>query len=100
MIFLTVRAADKLTTCAKRTETQHPGLRPRRELRAGSQLVSRRLGDDWLREGRTAVLLVPSVVFDVERNALMNPAHADYRAIRVVDVASVRWDDRLFPRTS
>jgi RES domain-containing protein len=62
--------------------------------------ISRRLGDDWLRDGRSAVLLVPSVVFDVERNALINPAHADYRAIRVVEVAAVRWDDRLFPRNS
>ena len=62
--------------------------------------VSRRRGDDWLRDGRTAVLLVPSVVFDVERNALINPAHADFGAICVVGVAPVRWDDRLFPRTS
>jgi len=61
--------------------------------------VSRRLGDGWLQDGRSAVLLVPSVVFDVERNALINPAHADYGAVRVVEVAPVRWDDRLFPRT-
>jgi hypothetical protein len=37
---------------------------------------------------------------DVERNALINPAHADYRAIRVVEIAPVRWDDRLSPRTA
>ncbi len=62
--------------------------------------VSRRLGDAWLQEARCATLLVPSVVFDVERNALINPAHADHGAIRVVEVAPVRWDDRLFPRSS
>lgn len=60
------------------------------------QNVSRRFGDDWLQEARTAVLLVPSVVFDVDRNALINPMHRDFRLIRVIDIAPVRWDSRLF----
>jgi len=62
--------------------------------------LTRDRGDDWLQDSRGAVLLVPSIVFDVERNALLNPAHADFGAVRVVEVAPVRWDDRLFPRTS
>jgi len=43
------------------------------------------------------LLLVPSVVFDVERNALINPAHSDSTLIRLVGMEPIRWDDRLFP---
>ena len=36
--------------------------------------VGRRAGDAWLLAAQTAILLVPSVVFEVERNALIDPA--------------------------
>ncbi len=58
--------------------------------------VSRAAGDAWLRSAESPILLVPSVVFDVERNALINPAHHDAKQIRVVSIEGVRWDDRLF----
>ena len=58
--------------------------------------VSRAAGDTWLVGAESAVLLVPSVVFDVERNALINPDHPDAARIQTVSVESVRWDDRLF----
>lgn len=61
-------------------------------------LVSRRAGDAWLQSGETPLLLVPSVVFEVERNALINPAHPEAARIRVMSVEPVRWDDRLFFR--
>jgi RES domain-containing protein len=41
-------------------------------------------------------VLVPSVVFEIERNALINPAHPQAMRIRVVSIEPVRWDDRLF----
>jgi RES domain-containing protein len=58
--------------------------------------VSRQAGDAWLELAQTAVLLVPSVVFDIERNALINPAHPDATRIRTLSIESIRWDDRLF----
>jgi RES domain-containing protein len=58
--------------------------------------LSRRAGDAWLDLAQTAILLVPSVVFDVERNALINPAHLDATRIRTLSIESIRWDDRLF----
>lgn len=67
---------------------------------ASSQEVSRHAGDAWLTEAPTVVMLVPSVVFNVERNALINPAHPDYSKVRVVDVTPVRWDARLFESVS
>jgi RES domain-containing protein len=60
-------------------------------------IVSRRAGDAWLLSANTAILLVPSVVFDVERNALINPAHPNSARIRLVSIEAIRWDDRLFP---
>jgi RES domain-containing protein len=59
-------------------------------------IASRKAGDAWLEAGKTAVLRVPSVVFDVEKNVLINPAHADFRQVKVAGIDPVRWDDRLF----
>ena len=58
--------------------------------------ISRHAGDAWLEVAKTAILLVPSVVFDVERNGLINPAHPDASRIRVLSIEAIRWDDRLF----
>ena len=58
--------------------------------------VSRRAGDSWLELAETPILLVPSVVFDVERNALINPAHPNAARIRTLSIEPIRWDDRLF----
>lgn len=63
---------------------------------AADMIASRRAGDAWLERAQSAVLYVPSVVFDVERNVLINPVHPDFRRIRVVAVEPVRWDERLF----
>jgi RES domain-containing protein len=59
-------------------------------------MASRKAGDAWLASGESAILRVPSVVFSVERNVLLNPAHPDFIKIKVVTTEPVRWDDRLF----
>ncbi len=59
-------------------------------------IASRAAGDGWLAARNTVVLRVPSVVFDVERNVMINPVHADFAKIRVLGIDPVRWDDRLF----
>jgi len=43
--------------------------------------VARAFGDAWIRERRTAVLLVPSVVARREGNLLINPQHPDFGLI-------------------
>lgn len=63
---------------------------------SADMIASRKAGDAWLEKALTAVLYVPSVVFDVERNVLINPAHPDYRRFKVAAVEPVRWDERLF----
>jgi len=58
--------------------------------------AARAFGDRWIAEGRSAVLLVPSVVARAEWNALVNPAHPQAARIVVADPAPVIWDARLF----
>lgn len=51
---------------------------------ADDQIVSRAYGDRWLEEGRTAVLLVPSIVTrGREHNVLLNPEHRAFKKITV-----------------
>jgi RES domain-containing protein len=66
---------------------------------APNLLASRKFGDRWLRERRTAVLCVPSVVtHGHEHNLLLNPLHPDFARITASSPQEVAWDDRLFPR--
>jgi RES domain-containing protein len=60
--------------------------------------VARAFGDAWLRERRTAVLVVPSVVARREWNVLVNPRHKDFRHIVAASPEPVVWDARLFVR--
>lgn len=60
--------------------------------------VARAFGDAWLRERRTAVLVVPSVVARREGNVLLNPQHPDHGRIVASRPEPVVWDARLFKR--
>lgn len=60
--------------------------------------VARAFGDAWLREQRTAVLVLPSVVARRESNVLVNPQHPDARKIVAGRPEPVVWDARLFKR--
>lgn len=58
--------------------------------------VGRVFGDAWIREQRSAVLVVPSVVARREWNVLLNPLHAGFRDIVAGHPEVVVWDARLF----
>lgn len=60
--------------------------------------TSQRVGDDWYDSGRSAVLVVPSVLSPWEPNLLINPHHPQFVAISVSDPAPAVVDRRLFPR--
>jgi RES domain-containing protein len=47
---------------------------------------TQRVGDIWVSEQRSAVLYVPSVIVPGARNFILNPAHPDFRLIRVDDM--------------
>ena len=86
---VTYEAPNALKAIAIETEAVPDWNRP-------DMIASRAAGDAWLASGESAILRVPSVVFSVERNVLLNPAHTDFAKIRIVSVEPVRWDDRLF----
>ncbi|MFM0197967.1 RES family NAD+ phosphorylase [Paraburkholderia strydomiana] len=71
-----------------------------RELPAGwdgpDLQVARYIGDRWIGEGRSAVLVVPSVVARAESNVLVNPAHPAAARLVVSAPQPVVWDRRLF----
>lgn len=62
---------------------------------------ARAFGDQWLKEARAAVLIVPSVIARLDRNALVNPLHSDASQLMVVTAPEkIIWDKRLFERLS
>jgi len=54
------------------------------------------IGSDWVREGTTPILSVPSVVIPNELNYLINPAHEEAKRVKVVSVDPFALDVRLY----
>jgi RES domain-containing protein len=55
------------------------------------------LGDEWAAHQQSAVLQAPSVIVPEEYNFLINPAHPDFKFIRVGSPQEVTFDSRLLP---
>jgi RES domain-containing protein len=58
--------------------------------------ITRRVGDQWLLSGRTALLRVPSAVVPATWNVLINPQHRDSARIRVARIHQHAVDPRLW----
>jgi RES domain-containing protein len=56
---------------------------------------ARSVGDAWIAEAASAALSVPSAIVPVERNYLLNPAHADFETLEIRGPRAFRFDDRL-----
>jgi len=54
------------------------------------------IGDRFIRDRRTAILIVPSALAPAESNWLINPRHADFSKIRVHPAESFEYDPRFF----
>jgi RES domain-containing protein len=54
-----------------------------------------KIGDGWLKKGRTLLLKVPSVIIQQEYNYIINPKHKDFPKIRVSGKEKFRIDNRL-----
>ena len=55
----------------------------------------RKIGDECVREGRQAVLVVPSAVLPQERNYLINPAHKDVKRLIIGPPEPISIDGRI-----
>lgn len=57
-------------------------------------------GTAWAREGRSLVLHIPSAVVPEEGNAVLNPLHPEFAAVRMSILRDFHYDPRLYvPRT-
>lgn len=59
-------------------------------------LVIAAIGDQWVRNGKSAVLKVPSAVIYEEWNYLLNPEHPDFTQIAIRTAKPFQFDARLF----
>lgn len=57
--------------------------------------ATRRLGDDFVLEGKAAVMKVPSSIVPPESNYLINPYHPDAKKIKVVTTQKMSFDHRF-----
>jgi RES domain-containing protein len=54
------------------------------------------IGEKWLVAEKAVALIVPSVLFPVEKNVVLNPVHPQAARIVLGEPMEVRWDHRLF----
>lgn len=57
-----------------------------------------RFGDEFVQRGAACLLLVPSVLAPREDNALINPAHSDYKRIVMLGLEPLSYDRRMFEK--
>jgi RES domain-containing protein len=53
-------------------------------------------GDEFAEKAEHPLLFVPSVLSPGENNCLINPAHPDYKRIKVLELEPLRYDPRMF----
>ena len=56
----------------------------------------RAFGDDWIRNGNSAALMVPSAAITGEWNVLLNPGNPDFSSITFRDPRPFQFDARMF----
>lgn len=54
------------------------------------------IGTAWAAKGSIAILAVPSAIIPEERNYLLNPAHRDFKRIRVRKPIPFHFDPRMW----
>jgi RES domain-containing protein len=69
-------------------------------LKAGGEVATRAWGDNWLKNDRTALARVPSIIAPGGFNWLINPLHHDINRITVAAKGRYPWDKRLFTKTA
>ena len=53
------------------------------------------IGKDWTHQARSAILAVPSIIVPDETNYLLNPAHPDFKLIKIGKPEPFDFDQRL-----
>lgn len=58
--------------------------------------VARQFGVDWYDQGRSLVLIVPSVVARLDNNLIINAQHPEFDRVKAGLETPICWDNRLF----
>ena len=54
------------------------------------------LGSQWVKQNQAAVLRVPSILIPGEHNLLLNPAHAQFKRLKISAPRAFDFDGRLW----
>jgi RES domain-containing protein len=57
-----------------------------------------RIGEQWFRAAKTAVLSVPSVVIPQERNLVLNPTHREFASLAIGRSEPFSFDPRMWKK--
>jgi RES domain-containing protein len=57
--------------------------------------LTQKMGEQWLRDNKTAVLAVPSSIIEEEVNYLINPKHDHFKAISLLKSEPFIFDKRI-----
>lgn len=58
--------------------------------------ATKSIGDEFVKEKKYCLLLVPSVVTQGDFNYLLNPFHSEFKEIKIVATEPFPFDHRLF----
>lgn len=56
---------------------------------------TKNIGQEWLSNSQTAILAIPSTIIAIEYNYLLNPAHPEFKKIKVNPPINFTFDSRL-----
>ncbi len=54
-----------------------------------------KLGEDWIKKGKTITLKVPSCIIHSSHNYILNCSHVDYRKVKLIEHKNFHFDSRL-----
>ena len=57
--------------------------------------LTQKIGDEWISNCETCVLKVPSVIIKEEYNFIINPAHTEFKLIKILKAEDFGFDKRL-----
>ena len=90
------RARAKITIPDTAIEQMTPKLLPAGFGPDLGYAATQAIGDRWIREQRSAALVVPSAIVPVEHNILLNPAHPDFSKCGWSRFEDIQLDPRLW----
>ena len=61
--------------------------------------ILKHVGDNFIQEGKSLTLKIPSVIVPDEFNYLVNPLHTDFKKVKIITRSLVTFDDRLIGRS-